>query len=355
MPSCWGASSAPPRWLPRFRTSGVALGLSADGVTGRASVRNEAGHYEDVYVRTANGGWRFKSRSYVPDAPAAAREELREVPAVRLVRDVARFLRMEDQHIGLVELSLRRKRLGAGRARPARVQQRHPVLEEPRVIVRPWSVRLRAGPDEDPQPVLLCGRERGQRGQCDGEGEEDDVPVSLLITVLGETRLIDGVTTRVIEEREWEDGELLEVSWNYFAQAADGTVCYFGEDVDIFEDEQISHKGAWCADEAGSMPGIFMPADPQPGMTYQTEFGPGAQDQVKIVGSGPVTVPYGPFPETIRWREFNPLDGDKGYKVFAEGFGLVIDESLLLVDFEEDASAPGPPLPTDQSCGDVNG
>lgn len=59
--------------VKRFRTSGVALGLSADGVTGRASLRNEAGHYEDVYVRMANGGWRFKSRSYVPDAPAAAR------------------------------------------------------------------------------------------------------------------------------------------------------------------------------------------------------------------------------------------------------------------------------------------
>ena len=183
------------------------------------------------------------------------------------------------------------------------------------------------------------------------EGEDE----SLLISVLDQTRVIDGVETRVVEEREWEDDELLEVSWNYFAQAADGTVCYFGEDVDIFEDEQISHEGAWCADEPGSMPGIFMPADPQPGMTYQTEFGPGAQDQVKIVGSGPVTVPYGPFPETVRWREFNPVDGDKGYKVFAEGLGLVIDESLLLIDFEENASAPGPPIPTDQSCGDVNG
>ena len=187
------------------------------------------------------------------------------------------------------------------------------------------------------------------------EGEEDGEPVSLLITVLDQTRVIDGVETLVIEEREWEDDELLEVSWNYFAQAADGTVCYFGEDVDIFEDEEISHEGAWCAEEAGSMPGIFMPADPQPGMKYQTEFGPGAQDQVKIVGSGLVTVPYGTFPETIRWREFNPVDGDKGYKVFAEGLGLVIDESLLLIDLEEDASAPGPPIPTDQSCGDVNG
>jgi hypothetical protein len=58
--------------VKRFRTAGVALGLSAEGVTGRASLRNNGGHYEDVYVRTAEGGWRFKSRVHVADSPAAA-------------------------------------------------------------------------------------------------------------------------------------------------------------------------------------------------------------------------------------------------------------------------------------------
>jgi hypothetical protein len=53
--------------VKRFRTSGVALGLSAEGVTGRAVLKNDSGHYEDVYVKTADGGWRFKSRAYVAD------------------------------------------------------------------------------------------------------------------------------------------------------------------------------------------------------------------------------------------------------------------------------------------------
>ncbi|HSU77129.1 MAG TPA: hypothetical protein VLI89_08655, partial [Burkholderiales bacterium] len=39
----------------------------------------------------------------------------------------------------------------------------------------------------------------------------------LHITVLTETRVLDGVTTRVVEEREWKDGELHEVARNYFA------------------------------------------------------------------------------------------------------------------------------------------
>jgi SnoaL-like domain len=54
--------------VKRFRTSGVALGLSADGVTGRAYLKANGGHYEDVYVRTPEGGWRFKSRVHVADA-----------------------------------------------------------------------------------------------------------------------------------------------------------------------------------------------------------------------------------------------------------------------------------------------
>jgi len=54
--------------VKRFRASGVALGLSAEGVTGRASLKNNNGHYEDVYVKTPEGDWRFKSRLHVADA-----------------------------------------------------------------------------------------------------------------------------------------------------------------------------------------------------------------------------------------------------------------------------------------------
>lgn len=53
--------------VKRFRSSGVAMGLSAEGVTGRAFLKNNGGHYDDVYVKTPEGGWRFKSRLYVGD------------------------------------------------------------------------------------------------------------------------------------------------------------------------------------------------------------------------------------------------------------------------------------------------
>lgn len=49
-------------------------------------------------------------------------------------------------------------------------------------------------------------------------GEEDGESIRLQVTVLNQTRVIDGVTTRVIEERETIDGESFEVRWNYFVQ-----------------------------------------------------------------------------------------------------------------------------------------
>jgi hypothetical protein len=55
-----------PDGVKRFRASGVALALSAEGVTGRAFLKNNGGHYEDVYVKSPTGEWRFKSRVHMP-------------------------------------------------------------------------------------------------------------------------------------------------------------------------------------------------------------------------------------------------------------------------------------------------
>lgn len=166
------------------------------------------------------------------------------------------------------------------------------------------------------------------------EGEEDDAFIEVQITVLDETEDVGGVTTRVVAEREWEDGELLEISRNFFAEASDGTVCYFGEDVDIFEDGEVSHEGAWRADGPGNAPGIIMPANPHPGMKFRMEIAPGiAEDEGKIVGIGPVDVPADRFTETIRVEESNPLEGDKDFKVYAKDVGIIIDGPLALVSY----------------------
>ena len=102
------------------------------------------------------------------------------------------------------------------------------------------------------------------------EGEDDGEDARVEITVLRQTRRItfeiDGmpvtVRARVVEEREFADGELAEVSRNFFARCRHTSdIFYFGEDVDNYEDGQIvNHDGAWIAGEDGAMPGLIMPA-----------------------------------------------------------------------------------------------
>ncbi|HEX5977854.1 MAG TPA: hypothetical protein VFY68_11285, partial [Nitrososphaeraceae archaeon] len=81
------------------------------------------------------------------------------------------------------------------------------------------------------------------------EGEEDSEKLQLVMSVLNETKIVDGVETRVVEEKETEGGNLVEVSRNYFAICnPTNDAIYFGEDVDMYENGNIiSHEGAWMA------------------------------------------------------------------------------------------------------------
>ena len=183
------------------------------------------------------------------------------------------------------------------------------------------------------------------------EGEEEGETLTNVVTVLNVTRTIQGVVTRVVEEREFLNGELSEVTWNYHVQAPDGSICYYGEDVDVYTDAGITHEGAWCPG-GDNQPGIFMPADPKPGMEYQNEVAPGiALDEARIVGAGPTTVPFGRFEETIRIREFDPLTGDKDHKVHARGVGIIVDGPLELIDVRQTSGTPLLPTITDPQCG----
>jgi hypothetical protein len=81
----------------RFRTSGVAIGVSNGIVTGRAYLK-DGGFYDDVYEKTAQGRWRFKSRTFVSQSTAAASTALQALSALdyfeiqQLVSKYARYI-----------------------------------------------------------------------------------------------------------------------------------------------------------------------------------------------------------------------------------------------------------------------
>jgi hypothetical protein len=169
------------------------------------------------------------------------------------------------------------------------------------------------------------------------EGEEGGQHLLVRITALDEIETVVGVRTRVIEEYESKDGRVVEVSRNFFAQAQDGTVCYFGENVDIYDGagNVTSHSGSWRAGVDTNRPGIFMLPSLEVGLAFQQEIAPGiAEDQSQVIAVGERTeVPAGIFEDTATLRDGSPLDGGTGDKIYARGIGLIVDGSARLTRY----------------------
>jgi hypothetical protein len=160
----------------------------------------------------------------------------------------------------------------------------------------------------------------------------------LVVTVLNETKKVDGVETRIIEERETNDGQPIEVSRNYFAiSKRTGSVYYFGEDVDMYKNGKVvSHEGSWLSGVDGARFGLMMPAVPLLGARFQQEVAPTvALDRAEIVSvTDTLTTPAGEFKNCLKTKETTPLEPDAlEHKRYAPGIGLIDDAGLKLVRY----------------------
>jgi hypothetical protein len=165
------------------------------------------------------------------------------------------------------------------------------------------------------------------------EGQDTDpdtgetTPTRLESTVLPGTIVVGGVTVTVLEEKAYDDGELVEVAYNYFAQHENGDVYYFGESVDNYEDGQLKdHAGQWLHGEGGATAGIYIGANPAVGVVYEQELAPGvAEDTSEVLAVGEaVTVPAGAYSDCVRTRDYTPLEpGIEETKWHCGGVGLV--------------------------------
>ena len=160
--------------------------------------------------------------------------------------------------------------------------------------------------------------------------------VRLQITVLDETKEINGVTTRIVEEREWENGQLHELSRNYYAiceQSMD--VLHFGEDVEVYKAGKLVNKeGTWLAGSNGNRPGLVIPGKPRPGMRYYQEIAPGVTlNRGEVLSlSETCKTAAGTFSKCMKVKGTSGMDRKKlEYKYYAPQIGLVRDQNLRLV------------------------
>ncbi len=173
----------------------------------------------------------------------------------------------------------------------------------------------------------------------------------LWITMLPETRVIfefsraastSSVRTRVMEEYETADGEVEEVSHNYFADCNPmNDVYYFGEDVE--DGDGDPEDDAWLAGRRRRTPGILMPDRAfLLGSRYYQEIAPNAKDRAEHTSMGfEVEVPAGVFRNCVEVTETTPLEpGEESFKTYCPNVGLVLDDDLELIAVYEDAESP---------------
>lgn len=169
------------------------------------------------------------------------------------------------------------------------------------------------------------------------EGEEVDPDTGDIITtrldsnVLEKTRKVAGVRVLVLEEKAYQDDELVERALDYFAQHQDGAVYYFGEAVDNYVDGKIdNHDGSWLAGKDGAEPGIIMPAQPFVGQIFNQENAPDvAEDQTEVLAlNESISTPAGDFTGCLKAEDTSPLDpGLADFKWYCPNVGLVRDEA----------------------------
>lgn len=180
------------------------------------------------------------------------------------------------------------------------------------------------------------------------EGMDDGEFVELEVRVLGQIRpvvfRVNGqwkiAMMRVIREREWIDGALVEVSHNFYARCpGSNDIFYFGEEVDFYDNGVIvGHEGSWLAGDDDAQPGLIMPGRFLLGSRYFQEVAPDiAMDRARNTASGlEISTPAGDFQNCVKVVETTPLEpGAQSIKYYAPGVGLIIDSVVELIEYQD--------------------
>ena len=177
------------------------------------------------------------------------------------------------------------------------------------------------------------------------QGSDGRAKLTGLHLYLTETRSFNwnGTTVlcRVLREIGFENGQLVEISDNYFAQADDGTVYYFGEVVDNYEDGVVvDNNGSWLVGGPtlpsdppttanDNNPTVFMPANPEVGDVFKPEdLLPVVDETATVVRVGvKIKVPAGAYEDAIIIEETSSLESGTTAKWYAPGVGVVMEKA----------------------------
>jgi hypothetical protein len=171
---------------------------------------------------------------------------------------------------------------------------------------------------------------RGARWLYRGSG--DGTKARSRVRVTGRTKVLaNGVRARALRDAARENGRLVEVAFEWYAQDAAGNVWYLAEDVMELVRGRLRRTEGWEVGEDGALPGVVMPGAPGVGMRFrQQHYRRKNADRSEILSlEERVTVPAGHFSEVLMLRETTPVEPRAAeYKFYAPGVGLVLTQEV---------------------------
>ncbi|MGL6339475.1 MAG: hypothetical protein ACRC80_10085, partial [Waterburya sp.] len=153
-----------------------------------------------------------------------------------------------------------------------------------------------------------------------------------------DTKEILGVDAFVVRDVAWNEGVLVEDTFDWYAQDTAGNVWYMGENATNYEYDDAgnflgtNNDGSWEAGVDGALPGFIMEANPQVGDKYYQEFYQGeAVDQAEVVSTNDsVSIGLGNYKNVLKTRDFTELEPETfEFKYYAPGVGQILaDEGI---------------------------
>jgi hypothetical protein len=162
------------------------------------------------------------------------------------------------------------------------------------------------------------------------ETEEKGTTYDVEVTVTEHTKKIaNGVEARVVHDVVSQNGQPVEITYDWYAQDEAGNIWYLGEDTAEYENGKVtSRAGSFEAGVDGAQAGIIMPAHPEDGMAYRQEYYEGeAEDRAEVLSTREqVEVPFGHFTGALMTKDLVPTEPKVSeYKLYARNVGPVLD------------------------------
>lgn len=163
------------------------------------------------------------------------------------------------------------------------------------------------------------------------EAKTDEGTERTEVEVLATSKAVWDATATVVRDTVYLNDEVIEDTWDWYGQDADGNVWYLGEDTNEYDNGVVvSTAGAWQSGVDNALPGYIMLAAPQVGDAYRQEYRKGkAEDVAEVVALNvTVTIGLGTFNDCVKTREVSVIDRSyEEFKYACPGIGVILEEA----------------------------